>query len=144
MGSFALRSVHQSASFELWNTAFGQFLKIFTITGDPSDFGGVKISGKEKTGSKIKKKNCFEISITKPTQKWVVDVWWTILGCMHWYGRPVCPYWLIACFYTLQQQGIATSPVWTTYRIPLNLLRCTDHRTNPLIFLLLSSLWLSL
>ena len=53
---------------------FGQFFKIFTIRGDPSDLGGVKISGKEKTGSKIKKKNCFEISMTKLTQKWVVEV----------------------------------------------------------------------
>ena len=33
---------------------------------------GVKISGKEKTGSE--KKHCFGISMTKPTQKWVVEV----------------------------------------------------------------------
>ena len=59
LGSFALRLVHQNASFERSKTVFGQFFKIFTIRGDPSDLGGVKISGKEKTGSKIKKKNCF-------------------------------------------------------------------------------------
>ena len=53
MGSFVLCSVHQNASFELSNKAFGQLFKIFTIRGDPSDLGGVKISGKEKTGSKI-------------------------------------------------------------------------------------------
>ena len=64
MGSFALRSVHQNASFELSNTAFRQFFKIFTIR----DLGGVKVSGKEKTGSKILKKNCFGISMTKLTQ----------------------------------------------------------------------------
>ena len=46
MGSFALRSVHHNASFELSNTAFGQFFRIFTI----------------------------RISMTKLTQKWVVEV----------------------------------------------------------------------
>ena len=56
LGSFALHSVHQDASFELSKTAFGQRFKIFTIRGDPSDLGGVKISDKEKTGLKIKKK----------------------------------------------------------------------------------------
>ena len=53
LGSFALRLVHQNASFEQSKTVFGQFFKIFTIRGDPSDLGGVKISGKEKKGSKI-------------------------------------------------------------------------------------------
>ena len=40
------------------------------------------MSGKEKTGSKIRKKNCFGINMTKLTQKWVVEVGWTSLGCM--------------------------------------------------------------
>ena len=80
--SFALHFVHQDASFELSKTAFGQIFKISTIRRDTSDLGGVKISGKEKTGSKIKKKNCFGISMTKLTQKWVVEVWLTSLGCM--------------------------------------------------------------
>ena len=40
------------------------------------DFGGYKIYGNPKTGSKIKKKNCFGISTTKQTQKPVVKVWW--------------------------------------------------------------------
>ena len=53
LGSLAMHSVHQGASFELSKTAFRQFFKIFTIRGDPSDLGGVKISGKEKTGSTI-------------------------------------------------------------------------------------------
>ena len=44
--------------------------------------GGIKISGKEKTGSNIQKKNCFGISMTKLTQKWVVEVCWTSLGFM--------------------------------------------------------------
>ena len=82
MGSFALRSVHQNGSFELSNTAFGQSLKLFAIRGDPSDLGGVKNSGKEKMGSKITTKNCFGIIMTKLTHKWVVEVWWTSLGCM--------------------------------------------------------------
>ena len=56
MGSFALRSVHQNASFELSNTAFGQFFKIFTIR----DLGGVKVSGKERQGQKFKRKTVLE------------------------------------------------------------------------------------
>ena len=72
---FFSESVLSDASFELSKTAFGQIFKIFTIRRDTSDLGGgVKISGKEKTGSKIKKKNCFGISMTKLTQKWVVEV----------------------------------------------------------------------
>ena len=66
--------MHQDASFEPSKTALGHFFKKFTIRGDPSDLGGVKISGKEKTGSKFKKKDCFGISMTKPTQKWIVAV----------------------------------------------------------------------
>ena len=68
LGSFALCSVHQNASFELSKKAFGQFFNIFTIRGDPSDLGRVQISGKEKTGLKIKKENCFGISMTKLTK----------------------------------------------------------------------------
>ena len=79
---FFSESVLSDASFELSKTAFGQIFKISTIRRDTSDLGGVKISGKEKTGSKIKKKNCFGISMTKLTQKWVVEVWLTSLGCM--------------------------------------------------------------
>ena len=71
---FFSESVLSDASFELSKTAFGQIFKISTIRRDTSDLGGVKISGKEKTGSKIKKKNCFGISMTKLTQKWVVEV----------------------------------------------------------------------
>ena len=74
LGSFALRSVHQNASFELSKTAFRPFFKIFTIGGDPFDLGGVNISGKEKTGPKIKKKNFFGTSMTKLTQKWMEEV----------------------------------------------------------------------
>ena len=46
---------------------------MFTIRGDPSVLGGVKILGKEKTGSKTKLKNYLGISMTKLTQKWVVE-----------------------------------------------------------------------
>ena len=56
MGSFVLRSVHQNASFELSNTAYGQFFKIFTIR----DLGGVKVSGKERQGQKFKRKTVLE------------------------------------------------------------------------------------
>ena len=73
-GSFAMRSVHQNASFELSNKAFGKIFKIYTIWRDPSDSGVVKISGKEKMGSKIERKHSFRISMTKLTQKWVVEV----------------------------------------------------------------------
>ena len=59
---------------KLSKMAFGHFFNNFAIRGDPSGLGGVKISGKEKTGSRIKKKNCFGISMTKLTQKWVVEV----------------------------------------------------------------------
>ena len=34
---FAFRSWHQNGSFELSKIVFGQFFKIFTIKGDPSD-----------------------------------------------------------------------------------------------------------
>ena len=46
MGYFALLLSYQTQLLNI-------FLKIFTIRGDPSDLGGVKLSGKEKTGSKI-------------------------------------------------------------------------------------------
>ena len=80
LGCFALRSVHQNASFEVSKTAFGQFFKIFTIRSK------VKTSGKEKTGSKIKKKNYFGISMTIIAQKWVVEVGWKNFGL---YGSPL-------------------------------------------------------
>ena len=47
--------MHQDASFEPSKTALENFFKKITISGDPSDLGWVKISGKEKTGSKFKK-----------------------------------------------------------------------------------------
>ena len=43
LGSFALHSVHQDASFELSKLRFKQFFKIFIIRGDPCDFGWVKV-----------------------------------------------------------------------------------------------------
>ena len=44
---FALRSLHQDASFELSKTVFGQFFKFFIIRG----FGGVqKLPDVEKKG----------------------------------------------------------------------------------------------
>ena len=60
LGSFALRSVHQTASFKLSKTAIEHLFKIFSIRGDPSHLGVFKISGKEKTGSKIKQKTVSE------------------------------------------------------------------------------------
>ena len=42
LGFFALRSVHQDASFELSKTAFGQFFIFFILRGDPFDLGGSK------------------------------------------------------------------------------------------------------
>ena len=56
-----LHSVHQDASFELSKTAFEQFLKNFTII-----IIIIIIINKNK--------NCFGISMTKLTQKWVVEV----------------------------------------------------------------------
>ena len=67
--------MHQDDSFELKKPCFfDNFLGIFTIRGDPFDLGGVKVPGNEKTWLKSKKKNCFQISMTKLTQKWVVEV----------------------------------------------------------------------
>ena len=61
--------MHQKASFEISKSAFGQFFKNFTIRGDPSDLGGIKISGKEKTGSEKEKKNLITNTNTTQTQK---------------------------------------------------------------------------
>ena len=44
--------------------------------------GGSKFQARRRRGRKLKKKDSFWISMTKLTQKWVVDVWWTSFGCM--------------------------------------------------------------
>ena len=46
---------------------------MFTIWGDPFDLGGVKFQARTKQGQKLKRKTVSE-SITKLTQKWVVEV----------------------------------------------------------------------
>ena len=55
-----LRTHLQNTSFELSKSAFGHFFTNFTIRRDPSDLGQVKISGKEKAGSKLKRKTVLE------------------------------------------------------------------------------------
>ena len=52
--SFVLRSWHQNASFELSKIVFGQFFKIFTIKGDPSDLEGSKFQGRRRRFQKLK------------------------------------------------------------------------------------------
>ena len=52
-GFFALYSVHQDASFDLSNKAFGQFFIFFITRRDPFDLGWVKkLPGMEKRSKK--------------------------------------------------------------------------------------------
>ena len=68
---FALHSVDQNRSFYLWKSTIQQFLRFFTIGGDPCDLRGANILWQPLN---VVKKNCFGISMTKQTQKLVLEV----------------------------------------------------------------------
>ena len=87
-GSFALRSVHQNASFTLSKTGFGQFFIFFIIRGDPYDLGGLHIYQQCLTRSKIENKNSFEFSrlsvtIICPVQQSITHVTQMRISLLH-------------------------------------------------------------
>ena len=63
--------MHQDASFELSNTAFGQFVM---MRGDPFDLGGSKSYPTWKKGEEKKILIFFQMRMQNGTRKWVVEV----------------------------------------------------------------------
>ena len=77
LGSFALYSVHQDASFELSKSIFRQFFIFFTLRGDPFDWGGVKILPTPEVEGLERKERQF--------QKWH-DICYKMGGCKSCYS----------------------------------------------------------